>query len=219
MSIDTAPAPAPQVSIGLIRRGGLTRVGFENQFVAVRTTPVLFPDGSVGEHSDITTGTGQGVVIVPLMHAAGTAHLGLAIQHRWAAQEHTIEFPRGGVDPGEEPLQAAYRELSEETGIPASSVLAHLDAGTIRPDAGMLTNQISVHLMVIDPREAGHQYVEPDTGLRFRWSPLADVHDMIACGALSCSITMSAYLLSQARHPGLFHRSGAHPIEPHTSWA
>lgn len=161
--------------------------------------------GSTGEHTDITTGTGQGVVIVPVMHAGGTAHLGLAIRHRWAAQQPTIEFPRGGVDPREEPREAAYRELSEETGIPASSVLAHLDAGTIRPDAGMLTNQISVHLMTIDPREAGRQHVEAGTGLRFRWSPLADVQDMIACGALSCSITMSAYLLAQARHPQLFH--------------
>lgn len=32
------------------------------------------------------------------------------------------QFPQGGIDPGEEPLPAAVRELQEETGIPPSAV-------------------------------------------------------------------------------------------------
>lgn len=32
------------------------------------------------------------------------------------------QMPQGGIDPGEEPLTAALRELGEETGIPAGDV-------------------------------------------------------------------------------------------------
>jgi putative (di)nucleoside polyphosphate hydrolase len=32
------------------------------------------------------------------------------------------QMPQGGIDPGEQPLAAALRELTEETGLPATSV-------------------------------------------------------------------------------------------------
>ena len=35
---------------------------------------------------------------------------------------HAWQMPQGGIDPEEEPLKAAFRELYEETGIQASSV-------------------------------------------------------------------------------------------------
>lgn len=45
------------------------------------------------------------------------------------------QFPQGGIDEGETPLEAAYRELEEETGIAAASTtfLGELD-GTVAYD-------------------------------------------------------------------------------------
>ena len=34
------------------------------------------------------------------------------------------QFPQGGIDKGEDPLDAAYRELFEETGIVTASLIA-----------------------------------------------------------------------------------------------
>ena len=40
----------------------------------------------------------------------------LVRQYRLPAQQYLWELPAGRVDPGETPLQAAKRELMEETG-------------------------------------------------------------------------------------------------------
>ena len=39
---------------------------------------------------------------------------------------HIWQMPQGGIDKGEPPLEAAYRELREETGITSADVIAEL---------------------------------------------------------------------------------------------
>src|SRR5579862_2809688 len=46
----------------------------------------------------------------------------LVRQYRPAVEARTLELPSGHVDPGETPLAAAERELTEETGYVASSI-------------------------------------------------------------------------------------------------
>ncbi len=43
------------------------------------------------------------------------------------------QMPQGGVDAGEDPLEAAYRELGEETGIPRERVRLLAQSPTWRP--------------------------------------------------------------------------------------
>ncbi|MBV8594263.1 MAG: RNA pyrophosphohydrolase [Caulobacteraceae bacterium] len=40
---------------------------------------------------------------------------------------HNWQFPQGGVDPGEDPRTAAFRELKEETGAVSATVLARTE--------------------------------------------------------------------------------------------
>ncbi|MFH1137573.1 MAG: NUDIX hydrolase [Pseudomonadota bacterium] len=68
------------------------------------------------------------VVIVPLVEPSKIV---MVYQDRPILADRTLEFPAGGVESGENPTQAAARELFEETGI------AVHDLGRFRPMASM----------------------------------------------------------------------------------
>jgi ADP-ribose pyrophosphatase len=60
-------------------------------------------------------------------------------QYRPAVESHTVELPSGHVDPGETPIAAAVRELTEETGYVADSID---EMAVIHPDTGRLSNRL-----------------------------------------------------------------------------
>ena len=65
---------------------------------------------------------GEAVAIVPV-HADGEVML--VRQFRKPVEQALLEIPAGGIEPGEEPAEAARRELQEETGLMAGR-LQHL---------------------------------------------------------------------------------------------
>ena len=58
-------------------------------------------------------------------------------QFRHGTGEISLEFPAGMVDPGEDPLHAAIRELKEETGYKASKMTL---IGTASPNCAFMNN-------------------------------------------------------------------------------
>jgi ADP-ribose pyrophosphatase len=63
----------------------------------------------------------------------------LVRQYRPAVEAETLELPSGHVDPGETPIAAAARELTEETGYVADSID---EMAVILPDTGRLSNRL-----------------------------------------------------------------------------
>ena len=58
-------------------------------------------------------------------------------QFRHGTGELSLEFPAGIIDPGEEPLHAAIRELKEETGYKAAKMTL---IGTASPNCAFMNN-------------------------------------------------------------------------------
>lgn len=93
---------------------------YTGRIIAVDTDTVRFPDGSVGE-LDMVRHPGASAVVPFLTDPLGTdPQLLLLKQYRYAAEQYLYEIPAGRLDPGEDPLHCAVRELREETGCTAS---------------------------------------------------------------------------------------------------
>jgi ADP-ribose pyrophosphatase len=83
---------------------------------------VRFPDGSEGE-LEIIRHPGASAILPFLSDPRGEDPQILLIkQYRYAAETFLYEIPAGRLDPGEEPLACARRELLEETGCTAARI-------------------------------------------------------------------------------------------------
>ncbi len=93
------------------------------------------------------------VIILPVLKDGNGVDLFLMVkQWRHGAQEMSIEFPGGVIDPGETPEQAAERELREETGFTSGRLVL---AGTISPNPAIMDNHC--HIFFAEELENVHK--------------------------------------------------------------
>jgi ADP-ribose pyrophosphatase len=90
-------------------------VAYEGGFLKVQRDQVRLPDGS-STYREYIRHPGA-VVILPLLDDGRVL---LERQYRYPNDRVFIEFPAGKIDPGEDHLACAQRELQEETGYTAS---------------------------------------------------------------------------------------------------
>lgn len=84
---------------------------YRNAWISVREDVVRFPHGHEGIYGVVTTNP-----CVGMLPFVDDDHVLLVRQWRYVTAEPTWEMPTGGNQPGEEPEQAAQRELAEEIG-------------------------------------------------------------------------------------------------------
>ena len=64
-------------------------------------------------------------------------HFVMVKQYRHGSNDVTLEIPGGAIDLGEDPKQAAMRELEEETGYKCDEMIL---LGKVRPNPAFMTN-------------------------------------------------------------------------------
>lgn len=92
-------------------------IGYTNPFFTVNEEQFELPNGTTGTYYAIRDL--QTAFIVPMPDADTII---ITKQFRYLFNDWSWEFPAGRVDPGEEPLQAAVRELQEEAGVIAGKL-------------------------------------------------------------------------------------------------
>ena len=125
-----------------------TRV-FDGKLLDVRLDRVRLPDGLESAREYVIH---QGaVVIIPVLD---NGELIFERQFRYPLHKAFIEFPAGKIEPGEDTLNTAIRELLEETGHSASE-WRYL--GVMHPCIGYSNERIEIYLARGLLRESGQQ--------------------------------------------------------------
>jgi ADP-ribose pyrophosphatase len=89
---------------------------YDGHFLQIQRDKVMLPDGKTTFREYIKH---PGAVVILPVFSDGT--ILLERQFRYPLNKVFVEFPAGKMDPNEEPLACAKRELQEETGYTANS--------------------------------------------------------------------------------------------------
>ena len=127
-----------------------------------------------------------------MMAVDGRGRILLVRQYRLPARAMMWELPAGRLDPGENPLQAARRELVEETGYRARKWKKLL---SLYPSPGYVAEKMTVYVAT-DLIKGEAQPME-DERIRCRWFAPRDLERMLRTGRLQDAKTIAAFLTWQ----------------------
>ena len=163
----------------------------ENPWYEIRHDVLTWPNGKPGNYF-VAEFPGASCVICIDQNRILTVK-----QYRYAIDQDTIELPMGSLRKDETPLEAAQRELQEETGMTAASwkSLGHvfsLNGACKMPLHIFIAQNISKNNTKLDDSE--HD-------LQSQWTPIPEWEEMIRQGKIVDVESLAPWLL-YLRHTG-----------------
>ena len=113
----------------------------------------------------------------------------LVRQYRYPFAQVMLEIPAGKLDPGEDPLACARRELTEETGYEAEEFVS---LGVFYPSVAVMDEKIHLYLARGLTFRAAN--LDADEFLNVEQRPLKELVDLILQGGVPDGKTQSAVL-------------------------
>src|SRR5215813_2756801 len=164
-----------------------SRTVYRGPVFSVTTDHVLEP-GGVKVRRDLIHHSGS-VVVLAVDDSFSTPRVLLERQYRHAAGDFLWELPAGRIDPGEDELKAAKRELIEETGYRAAHWRRILK---FYASPGFVAETMAVY-MATGLRE-GEAEPEEDEIIHHRMVPLPTAINMVLKGSIRDGKTISSVL-------------------------
>lgn len=169
---------------------------YTGRVVSLDIDTVRFPNGTIGELEMIRHSGAS--AIVPILEAPGEEDRILLIrQYRYAAEGFLYEVPAGRLDAGELPEACAHRELKEETGYSAQTMVPLTEIFTTPG----FTDEL-IHIFIARGLTAGDSALESDEILAVHPTTFTRALEMIDEGVIKDGKTIVALLLASASGAG-----------------
>lgn len=161
------------------------RVIYENPWVNLYTDQVRLPSGRVIDAYHVLTF--EQTAVAALVENERSELLFVEV-HRYVTGEPSWELPGGAVDPGESIIEAAQREVLEESGY---DTLAHEHVYTFHPMIGIADKVFHV----IRCRATTHRHgFDQDEVRSYRWLARGDIEQMLSINEIKDGLTLVALL-------------------------
>ena len=157
---------------------------YEGIVVNVTMDSVRLPDGKQA-YREVVEHPG-GVCVLPV---DGEGNAWCVRQFRYPSRRHLLEAPAGKLEPGEDPLACAVRELNEETGFTAGRMIP---LGSYYTSPGFSTEEL--HLYLALDLEKGLAHLDAGEFLDVEIHPLSELHGMALRGEIPDAKTAIAVL-------------------------
>jgi len=161
-----------------------SREVFKNKLFTVVDEIAHDPDG-FEIHRAIVRHPGSAV-----MMAADKGRILQVKQFRLPAEQYLWELPAGRLDPGEDALQAAQRELREETGYQAEN---WINLAEFWASPGYVGEKM--HVFLATGLAEGRQEPMEDERIEMQWFSADEVGRMVRAGEIKDAKTMIGYFM------------------------
>lgn len=149
--------------------------------------------------------TGDWVGIIPL---TPDREVLLVRQFRHGSKSFSLEIP-GGLVEGDDPEEAARRELREETGYEAEGLEL---LGVLRPQPAIFDNRYFTFL-ALGVKEVGRPILDEGEDLELVKVPLEEIPALMARGEIDHALVFASFQLLGLRRPELW-RAGLCSLRP-----
>ncbi|HEY0828939.1 MAG TPA: NUDIX hydrolase [Bacilli bacterium] len=154
---------------------------YQGRIISLQIEHVTLPNGKSATR-EVVKHPGAVAVI-----ALDRDHMLVVEQYRKALQRSQVEIPAGKLEQGEDPLEAAKRELEEETGYQCKSIKLVCSFYTSPGFADEL-----IHLYVAEGLTKGQNNLDDDEFLECESISLQKAQQYIAEGRISDAKTITA---------------------------